>query len=399
MQKLLRIGFNKFVFSFTPILVWFLLGVILDPDLSNVFLLTYPMQFIYLILLSIFGTGANINETKDHQKGAAFSGFLLGLAVGGIIFFSIILNLDIYISFMDMDYDTYKEFALFSLISLYISLAFGMLMEKLYFANRTKYANKLMIGFNLIYAFTLIGMAILTSDKMQIVTISLLGLMIFTFYSAIKTFKNFNLKLKIHLYKWFSYESYDIMGNVLMFLIYFFGLSHSSEYGMKYIVAINFSSLITDTQWDSYDAISTVAKIDISNRRFNLKKSIKNSYVLFLILLMTSFAMFMATIRFYEIDLMIFFIFLATELYYFLVYPFIALKACYLQIEWSPFITTSNKMVALVIRFLVTFMNTPFCLCIGQAISCTYQLITYGIMYKIVSHKKNVKVKVGNRLS
>lgn len=387
MQRLLRIGFNKFVFSFIPILVWFLIGIILDPKLANVFSLTYPMQFIYQILLSIFATGANINETKDHQKGAAFSGFLLGTIIGGILFFLVILNLDTYIVFMNMEYGEYKEFALFSLISLYISLIFGMLMEKLYFANKEKYANKLMVIFGMIYLVSLVGMALLTHDKTQTIVVALLSLTVFTFYSGTRIFKNFNFKLKIHLYKWFRYESYDIMTNVLMFSIYLFGLSHSIEYGARYMVAINFSSLITDTQWDSYDAISTAAKIDISNKRFNFKKSLINSYRLLVVLLFSSFVMFMATIRFYEIDMVVFLVFLAAEMYYFLVYPFIALKVCYLQIEWSPLITTGNKIVALMIRFLITFLNTPFCLCIGQVIACTYQLVTYGLIFKKVRKK------------
>ncbi|MBQ3309324.1 hypothetical protein IJG78_01450 [Candidatus Saccharibacteria bacterium] len=261
-------------------------------------------------------------------------------------------------------------------------------MERLYFANRAKYANKLMVIFNIIYMATLVGTAILTHDKTQIVIISLLSLAVFTFYSGVRTFRSFKLKLNVHLYKWFRYESYDVLDGCLMFLIYLFGLSHSTEYGVKYMVAINFSSLVTDTQWDSYDAISTVAKIDISNRRFNLRKSIKNAYVLLVILLFSSFVMLMATIRFYEIDVMVLLIFLATELYYFLVYPFIALKASYLQIEWSPFVTTSNKVIALIIRFLATFLNTPFCLCIGQVAACTYQLIVYGLLYKKYGSKK-----------
>ncbi|MBR3180289.1 hypothetical protein IKF57_02040, partial [Candidatus Saccharibacteria bacterium] len=218
MQKLLRISFNKFVFSITPILAWFLVGIIIDSKMSNVFLLTYPIQFIYQVLLSIFATGANINETKDHQKGAAFSGFVLGAVIGGIIFFLISCNLDLYISFMNMEYDIYKEFALFSVISLYISLVFGMLMEKLYFADKTKYANNLMVIFNMIYLITLVGTALLTHDKTLIVIMSLLSLTVFTFYSGIRTFKNFRFKLNVHLYKWFRYESYDALDSCLMFL-------------------------------------------------------------------------------------------------------------------------------------------------------------------------------------
>ena len=181
MQRLFRISFNKFIFSFTPILVWFLIGIIIDPKLVNVFSITYPMQFVYLVLLAMFGTAANINETRDHKKGAAFSGFLVGSIIGGVIFLLVILNLDAYLSFMNVDYDSYREFALFSLISLYISLVFGMLMEKLYFAKKEKQANKFMVIFNIVYAVSLIGTSLLSKDKTLIVVVTLMCLMVFVF--------------------------------------------------------------------------------------------------------------------------------------------------------------------------------------------------------------------------
>ena len=43
----------------------------------------------------------------------------------------------------------------------------------------------------------------------------------------------------------------------LFFLIYLFGLSNALEFGEKYTVALNFVALITDTQWDSFDAITS----------------------------------------------------------------------------------------------------------------------------------------------
>ena len=48
------------------------------------------------------------------------------------------------------------------------------------------------------------------------------------------------------------------------------------EFGEQYTLAITFVALITDTQWDVYDAISIAAKIDISKEKFNLEKRIKN---------------------------------------------------------------------------------------------------------------------------
>ena len=72
---------------------------------------------------------------------------------------------------------------------------------------------------------------------------------------------------------------------MLFFIIFLFGLSNALEYGEKYAVALNFVALITDTQWDSFEAISTVAKIDISRRKFNYKEHRKNAYKLLSILL------------------------------------------------------------------------------------------------------------------
>ena len=68
MNRLLRIAVNSVVFSFIPILSWFCLGLLVDKNLANVFTLTYPLQFIYELLKSIFGTGANISKEKDKMK-------------------------------------------------------------------------------------------------------------------------------------------------------------------------------------------------------------------------------------------------------------------------------------------------------------------------------------------
>lgn len=57
MKRLLRIGFDLSLLSFIPILSWFLLGITVDKNLINIFTLTYPLQFIYFILKSVFSTG------------------------------------------------------------------------------------------------------------------------------------------------------------------------------------------------------------------------------------------------------------------------------------------------------------------------------------------------------
>ena len=66
MKRLLRVSFDIFISSVTPILTWFLLSIILDKKLINVFTLTYPLQCLSGIITAIFGMGASICIYKDR---------------------------------------------------------------------------------------------------------------------------------------------------------------------------------------------------------------------------------------------------------------------------------------------------------------------------------------------
>ena len=72
MNRLLRISFDTLLTSATPILGWFLLGILVDKNLINIFSLIYPMQFVISSIQSIFGTGANISAIKDKNKESVF---------------------------------------------------------------------------------------------------------------------------------------------------------------------------------------------------------------------------------------------------------------------------------------------------------------------------------------
>ena len=112
MKRLLRISFDSAIFSFVPILSWFYLGILVDKNLVNVFSITYPLQFIWGLLKCIFATGANISKEKDKDENAVLSGMTLGTIIGFIIFGFILLNIDKYIIFMNMDASIYKNFTI-----------------------------------------------------------------------------------------------------------------------------------------------------------------------------------------------------------------------------------------------------------------------------------------------
>lgn len=379
MKRLLRIAFNSAIFSFIPILSWFCLGLIVDKNLANIFTLTYPLQFIWLLLKSIFGTGANISKQIDQDENAVLSGMTSGTIIGFIVFGLFALDLKSYIKFMNLDYEIYKEFALYSVIQLYIQLLFAFVLEKLYFEGKEKKANKYCIQLNLLNFVVLILSAIFIKNKISIIIITLLSIFIYTLAILIKQYRKF--KLEIHIIKYIRYESVEIANNLLFFLIYLFGLSNALEYGEKYTVALNFVALITDTQWDSFDAITTVAKIDISKNKFNYIEHRNNAYRLLGFLAFTTFIMLLISYRFYELNLVITFIYLSFEMANFILYPIYTLKTCYLQLGKLAKNITTNKITAGVIRFFISLIKTPYCTGIGQITSTLYQVITVNSMF------------------
>mgnify|MGYP004531803775 FL=1 len=379
MKRLLRISFDLSLLSFIPIISWFLLGIIVDKNLINIFTLTYPLQFIYYIIKSIFSTGANISKEKDKNENAVMSGLVLGTIVSIIIFTIILLNVDNYISFMNMDISTYKNFTIYSILQLFICLEFAMMQDKLYYEEKNKLANKYSLVFNLLNFILLIGTSLITKNQIIIIATTLIPLAIYTLYIYIKNSNNF--KFNINVLKCIKYDSVELFNNIAFFLIFLFGLSNALEYGEMYATALTFIALITDTQWDTFDAIKEAATIDISKKKFNYIEHRNNAYKLLGILFGTSLIMFVLLYGFYDLDFKITMLYFSFEIVNFLIYPIYRIKTCYLQLEYSAFKITSNKIIASILRMFISLLKTPFCTGIGQVCSSVYQFITVSIMF------------------
>ena len=381
MKRLLKISFDLSLLSFIPIISWFLLGIIVDKNLINIFTLTYPLQFIYYILRSIFSTGANINKEKDNNKNAVMSGVIIGTIVSIIIFSTILINIDKYINFMNMDISIYKVFTIYSVLQLFICLEFAMMLNKLYYEEKNTLANKYSLIFNLLNFILLIGTSLITKNQIIIITATLIPLALFTIYIYIKNSDKF--KLQLDIIKCIKYDSVELFNSIAFFLIFLFGLSNALEFGEEFAIALTFVSLITDTQWDTADAIVTAATIDISKNDFNYKYHRNNAYKLLGILFLTSLFMFVCLYRFYDLNFKITMIYFGFEIVNFIVYPIYRIKTCYLQLEWSAFKTTSNKICASILRMIMSLLKTPYCTGIGQVCSSIYQFVSVSIIFKL----------------
>lgn len=380
MKRLLKISFDLSLLSFIPIISWFLLGIIVDKNLINIFTLTYPLQFIYYILKSIFSTGANINKEKDNNKNAVMSGMFIGTIVAIIIFLIILINIDNYIIFMNMDVNIYKTFTIYSVLQLFVCLEFAMILNKLYYEEKNSLANKYSLIFNLLNFILLIGTSLITKNQITIITVTLIPLALFTIYIYVKNNEKF--KLQLDIIKCIKYDSTELFNNIAFFLIFLFGLSNALEFGEQFSLALTFVALITDTQWDTADAIVTAATIDISKNNFNYKEHRNNAYKLLGILFLTSLFMFVCLYGFYDLDFKITMIYFGFEIINFIMYPIYRIKTCYLQLEWSALKTTTNKIISSILRMIMSLLKTPFCTGIGQLCSSIYQFISVSIFFK-----------------
>lgn len=379
MKRLLKISFDLSLLSFIPILSWFFLGIIVDKNLINIFTLTYPIQFIYYILKSIFSTGANISKEKDNNPNAVMSGLVIGSLIALIIFGTILLNIKSYINFMNMDISIYKNFTIYSVIQLFIQLIFAFILDKLYYEEKNSIANKYSIIFNFLNFAILIITSLITKNQIIIIAMTLISIGLFTIYILVKSWNKF--KLKLNIFNCIKYDSVELFNNIAFFLIFLFGLSNALEFGEEYALALTFVALITDTQWDTFDAIATAAQIDISKDKFNYIEHRNNAYKLLLILFTSVLVMFVSLYWFYDLDLKITLIYFSFEVVNFIIYPIYRIKTCYLQLEWSALKTTMNKMFASTLRMIMSLLKTPFCTGIGQVSSSIYQFISLNIFF------------------
>lgn len=388
MNRLLRISFDTLLTSVTPILSWFLLGILVDKNLINIFSLIYPMQFVISAIKSIFGTGANISAIRDKNKESIFSGVVLGSIFGMIILGVIVLNIDKYIAFMNMDIETYKTFAMYGLIQMFLQLLLNLSLCKLYYENDNKRANKYSFWFNLINFSSLIIMSIITKEQIIIASISIIITTIFTIVMMTRLVQK--TKIKINLINCVKYDSVYLFAEISMFIIYLFGFKNSFNFGEKYILATSFATLITDTQWDISSAIKTVAQIDIAKKLFSYKEHMKNSRKLIYLLIISTFIMGLILYPSYKVDITATLLIVGIELISLYMYPIYITKLTYIQLEYSAIKATISKQIANILRVCCSFIPSPFCTSIGLVVSVIYQLVS--TQYIIIKNKLNMEI-------
>ena len=396
MKQLFQIGLDLALASLNPIISWFMLSLILDSRLINVFSITYPLQFVWLMLRDIFGVGANLVSIKVRNPKIVDAGIFTGLIFSGIIFGLVALNIDKFIIFMNADPSIYRDFCLYIALQLWIQLVFCIILDKLYYQDKNKIANKYSLTFNLLNFIVFIGASFLTKNSKIIISATLLTIFAFTLFVFIREVRR--VSFRFNILRSIKINSMDFGENLILFFVYLFGIGKAFSFGEEYALAITFVTLITDIQWDVATAIQTKTKIDIAKKRMNFPKSYKNSYVLIFVLILSSIIAFVSMKNFYDLNLGISVTFVIIEYLAFLLYPQYRLKLDFIQLKFSAKIATFIKSSAMAFRLLLVIVFgpiTPLALSIAQVLAQLYQVIFVNLVfnrrYKILSTGRAIR--------
>lgn len=368
MKRYFSISITYFLFSILNVMTFFVLGLITkNTALSQIFSLTYPLQFVVAILTSIFGTASCIRANKEDNKNCVDTGIILGLIFGLVVFGIVGGLVKQYITFMNMSPEVLGKFTIMSIGQLFFTLVINLVTGKLYFANKDRMANLCNIGFILLNFITVTIAAFATSNELVIVLVNLCCLFVYCSVWLGLTIKKF--KFDFNILKNLRFDSADLAGSVLMFVIYFVGYSNAFSFGEQYVTALNFVNMFTDPQWDALGAINTIAKVDISQSSYNYKKALKNSAVITMAYMLSSAICFFAFYKLFNVVLTIGLIYLAVQFVDMLMnMPYANLKT-FIQLEHSATKSTIINLANHAIRtVLAVVILSPYNTNIAQLV-------------------------------
>ena len=400
MKRIFRIGSGLFIFSIVPIASWLLLAIILkDSRISNVFSITYAMQFVWAIFKHFFGSAANIDKEKTQNQNAVWNSIFWGTIFSFIVFSIPCIFVDNYISFFGQDPEFYRIYVLYSLVLLCLQTLLALIVEKMYFEDCEKKANLHLFLFNIINFVVLISLSLIikTTWIALLITIIILFIYIIVLYSI--EFEKF--KINFSFFHNFKYESANIVSNIFMMLIYLFGFQTAFSMGEEYLLALNLVSLCTDAQWDSLGAIPTVVKVDISKNRFQYKKLLKQSYIFTSCIILSSATMLLALFSIFGVNLKIAIIYFFFQITDMILSVYSSIIKTYTQLEYSPVLSTTMELIGKCVRTpLSIFILSPFCTEIGQVTQGILLFLVYlttrFAIYRIKENTLVVKSKDNN---
>ena len=383
-----------------PLLLWFILGAIIDKSLVNINALFYPLFFIFAIITTVFSTGANISahrfqKSEISRNNEIHTAALIGIFASIVLSVLILIFMPEFLDFMHDDTTIIREFMVYATLQFLLYYISFFVLQKLWFVGENKRANRYTIAFNILifvgilaafFAKNLFGI----SSVWFVILGGILPLFIFTIWLFAKNF-DWPTKWIFRPWNWLKFDAVDVTQNIFFFVIYLFGLANSFVFGPEWIVLISFETLVTDAQWEAGGAVNSAAQIDAAHDEFDYAIHRRNAMIFSVILSISVIIMFAIFLPFYRANFWLAGILIAANIFCFFLNNIYSIQTSYIQVHYGAGELVANKTFANILRTVCSFLPTPFCTTIGMVVSAIYQYITIGMIYKNKTHRHHKK--------
>lgn len=288
LRRLLKVGFIDSIQSFSPVLIWILLGVMFrDTQYANGYIIAYPYQYIGSILYYLLFKSQLKSEVKNcatnHNR--SYTGLKLLLLVYTIITCMSIKFSGVILTVMNLDASNKYIFS-FGVSSILMDwVLFGVVTVLEYDDKNVKaFTTTLFWYLSKVVCILMLGHLESHEAVLMFITIYMFILLNVIVLKSCKT-----TEPSFYISDSIKYSLCYIPTDIGMIIIYVFGISDMSSNSIAVLSAYNLMSMCTDVQWDilrsALDTIGTLktkAGKFISERKRLFTDAVLYSFVVFL---------------------------------------------------------------------------------------------------------------------
>lgn len=370
--------------SLVPILFWILVGFVVDKDLHTVFSLTYPLQFVYLLLMDLvvysgftFCKNDKARESEDYMLSLTVIVFLINIVIWSVIWV-LFRRYCMLMHFEDIKYVEWGYIQIFGIFSAGFSGTFRLYYL---FNKEDKEANKCMF-LGVCLPFVVSFLFCFTKRYIIVLSVNIIVSSLSVLYYSIKVFHRFKFKFDIMCLR---YGIPDIVDNIGMLIFFAFGIEAIGGDSFTLMVAYNLDTMLSDWLWDmKILAIEPVIRSEICSEDFDYGVCIKQYRVTYLLLGSLYLIIILVAPFLFDVDRKLFYLVSGITLIYMFFYSFYKVEESLLLINNKEVQYAILNGVEYIFRIIVAVLNFVW-LFIGAGLIMNIM----SKIYTVIAWRKN----------
>lgn len=322
-KRFIKNSIAQLLSSLTPIIFCFFVGAVVSSELSSVFSLTYPIQFVFMLVSDLFLYSGFTYAKKDKEEQS--NDYMLSLVfITFTIMFAIILAMvplfKYYCIFMHFDLNIFYKWGL--LFAIYICSDIGVNAIRLYFVftKKDKQASICSLNKSLFIILPVEIVVFFTKDPIiSLISYIILQIIWYIVYLC-KIYKPFKFKFSFYCLKYGIPNTVDNIGMIIFFA---FGIESIAEKSLAFVIAYNLDTLLCDWLWDiKIQGIGPIIRSELCSDNFDYKECKKQYRVAYMCVVLVHLLSVICALFILDVDKSIFIKCSLISLMYLLIHSF-----------------------------------------------------------------------------